>query len=52
MPELIIMRLGVYIMPPEAISTAYLRKPFSCSTNTTASQIVEVMPLILLEFLN
>jgi hypothetical protein len=40
-------------MPPEAISTAYLKNPsLISSTNITASQVVEVIPFILLEFLN
>jgi hypothetical protein len=28
MPELIFTKLGVYIMPPEAISAAYFTNPF------------------------
>jgi hypothetical protein len=51
MPEPVI-KFGVYIMPPEDVSGAYLRNPSITSTNTTASQIAEVITLILLEFLN
>jgi hypothetical protein len=40
----------VILMPHEAISTPYLRNPLISCTNTTASQVLEVIPLISLEF--
>jgi hypothetical protein len=46
------MKLGTYIIPPETISTAYLIIPLVNGINTTASQIVEVITLILLEWVN
>jgi hypothetical protein len=44
------MRAGMYIIPPETTSPAYLRNPVNNSINTTASEIVEVIPLILPEY--
>jgi hypothetical protein len=54
MPEPIIMELGMYkyIMPAEAISMAYFINPPISSTNIAASQIIEVITLILLECLD
>jgi hypothetical protein len=51
MPGSILMKLSVYIILPEIISLAYLLNPFASSTNTTASQIIEVIPLMVLECL-
>jgi hypothetical protein len=52
MPELVIMKLGIYIMPPEAIAMVYfISRPIN-NTNTAAYQVVEVISLILLECLN
>jgi hypothetical protein len=42
------MKLGMYIVPPEAISTAYFIITHVRNTNTAASQIVEVIIFILL----
>jgi hypothetical protein len=54
-PVPIFVKLGilvrVYVIPHEAISTAYIMNPIS-NTNTGASQIVEVISLTLLERLN
>jgi hypothetical protein len=48
MPEPVVIKLGVYIMPPEAISSAYIINPPSFSnTNISASKIVEAITLIL-----
>jgi hypothetical protein len=46
------LKLGMSIMSPEAISTAYFVIPPISNTNTAASQIVEIITLILLECLN
>jgi hypothetical protein len=44
------MKLGTYIMPPEANSTAYFINPSHQQyQHCAASQIVEVITLILLE---
>jgi hypothetical protein len=42
----------MHMMAPESISTAYFINPPTSNTNTAASQIVEVITLILLECLN
>jgi hypothetical protein len=52
MPELVIMKLGMHIMPPEAISMTYFINPPISSTSTEMSQIVEEITLKLLECLN
>jgi hypothetical protein len=52
MPELIIMKLGMYIMPPEVIAVAHLKVPTISNTSTETSQTVEVITLILLEYLS
>jgi hypothetical protein len=39
----------MYIMPPETISTAYLKNPIISGKYIATSQIVEVMTLILPE---
>jgi hypothetical protein len=52
MPEPIVMKLGVYIMPPEAISAAYFTNSSISYTNITPSEIVQVKTLILLDYLN
>jgi hypothetical protein len=45
------MKLGAHVMPPEVISTAYVMNLLiSSSYNTAASQIIEVIALILPEF--
>jgi hypothetical protein len=48
------MELGIYeyIIPPEAITTACFIVRSISNTNTAASHIVEVITLILLEWLN
>jgi hypothetical protein len=46
------MKLGMYIMAPEPISTAYFINPSTSNTNIAPSQIVAVITLILLEYLN
>jgi hypothetical protein len=52
MPEPVVIKLGVYIMPPEAISSEYIINPPSFNnTNISASKIVEAITLILLECL-
>jgi hypothetical protein len=38
------MKLGRYIMPPEAILMAHFINPPVSNTNITASQIVEAKP--------
>jgi hypothetical protein len=43
------MKFGTYIIPPEAISTAYFINPPITNTNTAASKIVEATNLILLK---
>jgi hypothetical protein len=52
MPEQIVIKRSMYIMPPEIISTEYFTNPLVSITNTAASQIVEAITLILLECLN
>jgi hypothetical protein len=54
MPELTVMKPGTYIFPPETISTAHFINPSPAisNTNTAASQIVEIITLILIERLN
>jgi hypothetical protein len=42
MPEPIVMRLGMYIMPPEAISTAYLISLLSVVPTLQPLKSVEV----------
>jgi hypothetical protein len=44
MPELIFMKLGIYVMPPEPISTAHIINTFISHTNITAFQIAEAKP--------
>jgi hypothetical protein len=52
MPELVIMKLDVHIMPPEAISmTCFINPPIG-NTSTGISQIVEEITIKLLEWLN
>jgi hypothetical protein len=46
-PELIVMRFGMYVMPSEVISTAYIINPFHLYYYTAASRIFEVLTLIL-----
>jgi hypothetical protein len=46
------MKLGKYIMPHKVISTVYIINPLISNTNTIASQLVEVMHLLLLECLD
>jgi hypothetical protein len=46
------MRLDTYIMPPEATSMAYFKICAFNNTKITDSQIVDVLTLILLEYLN
>jgi hypothetical protein len=43
MAEPIVMELGMYIMPPESISTPYIITSIS-NTNITAFQIAEAKP--------
>jgi hypothetical protein len=45
----IAMKLGTYIMPPEALSTAYFINPPISNTNTEPPQIAEVTNSLLLE---
>jgi hypothetical protein len=52
MPELISKRLDMYIIADYVISMACLRDPSLQYYHSTGSQVVEVMPLMLLEFLN
>jgi hypothetical protein len=52
MPEPIIMKLGIYIMPYEAIKRRTLQFSSFSSTNIAASQIVAAVTLILFECLN
>jgi hypothetical protein len=49
---MIFLKLGGPIVPSEAISTAYFVIPPISNTNNAASQIVEIIILILLECLN
>jgi hypothetical protein len=44
MLEPIAMELGMYIMPPESISTAHFTHPFINNTNITASEAVVKKP--------
>jgi hypothetical protein len=46
MPEPIIMKLGMHIMPQEAISKVPFIIPPTSNINTAASQIFEVIRLI------
>jgi hypothetical protein len=52
MPEAIVIRLDMYMMPPKVISTAYFRNRSHRQYQTIVSQIFEVIPLMLLEFMN
>jgi hypothetical protein len=45
------MGLRIYVMPPRTISTTCLKISLINSTNTTAAQVVEVIPSVLLKFL-
>jgi hypothetical protein len=42
MPEPISVNLGMYIMPPEAISATYFKNLSHLYTNSAASETVEV----------
>jgi hypothetical protein len=48
MPEPIVMKFGMYVMLPEAISTAYFINHLP--SVIAASQVIEVITLILLIF--
>jgi hypothetical protein len=47
-----IMKLSMYIMPPETIAMAYLKVPAVSNANTETSQTLDIITLILLEYLS
>jgi hypothetical protein len=51
MPQPVVMKLGMYILLPEAILTATSQIPSTGNTNIEDSQIVEVVTSLLLKCL-